>query len=116
MQNYSKRVYSTARSAVTCSRCGQEPCCCKPDHPLPSQSQTAAICLDRKGRKGKSVTLIKGLTLNAGQLAELCKTLKAALATGGTVKEGHLELQGDHRAKIAELLSAKGYKIKLVGG
>jgi translation initiation factor 1 len=113
---FSERVYSTAKEDPVCQKCGKTPCRCSEPAPVPMKGQTARIQLDRKGRKGKSVTLIQGLTLPAAQMEQLAKTLKGALGTGGTFKEGQLEIQGDHRAKIVDLLQKQGYRTKLVGG
>ena len=62
------------------------------------------------------MTLVKGLVLSATDLAILAKTLKQACGTGGTVKEGVIEIQGQEREKIAEALKKLGYKVKLAGG
>jgi len=78
--------------------------------------QTARISLDRKGRKGKSVTVIEGLSVNPQHLADIAKKLKQHLGTGGTSKQGRIEIQGDHRKRIAEKLQELGFKTKFVGG
>ncbi|MBU4323108.1 MAG: stress response translation initiation inhibitor YciH, partial [Gammaproteobacteria bacterium] len=69
-----------------------------------------------KGRGGKSVTLVKGLALDAAGLTALGKQLKAACGTGGTVKDGVIEIQGDHVDKVMSSLQAGGYKVKRAGG
>jgi translation initiation factor 1 len=116
MEKYSQRVYSTAKETAVCAKCGETPCRCPEPTPVALKGQTARVLLDRKGRKGKSVTLIQGLTLTMAQAEQLAKTLKGALGTGGTVKEGQIEIQGDHRSKIVDLLQKQGYRTKLVGG
>jgi translation initiation factor 1 len=68
------------------------------------------------GRKGKGVTLVTGLRLPPGALEALCKELKQRCATGGTVKDGVLELQGDHRDTVLAELRARGHTVKLAGG
>lgn len=83
---------------------------------LPPQQQTVALHRESKGRGGKGVILLKGLVLSEPDLAALAKTLKQACGTGGTVKEGVIEIQGDQREKIAEVLRKLGYKVKLAGG
>ncbi|HWQ84015.1 MAG TPA: translation initiation factor, partial [Anaerolineales bacterium] len=83
---------------------------------LPPQQQVAAISRDRKGRGGKTVTLIRDLQLNPDDLKALLKQLKQTCATGGTIKDGVIEIQGDHRTQIAEKLRTMGYKTKFVGG
>jgi translation initiation factor 1 len=83
----------------------------------PSASkQTARIMRDRKRRKGKTVTVISGLKHDPATLEALLKTLKQQCGAGGTVKDGELEIQGDHRERVAAALSAMGYQIKHVGG
>ncbi|MBN1407997.1 MAG: translation initiation factor [Calditrichaceae bacterium] len=75
--------------------------------------QTAYIERDRKKRAGKVVTVVSKLH---GNLKELQKELQKLCGSGGTVKNGNIEIQGDHREKIAEYLQKKGIKIKFVGG
>ena len=78
---------------------------------LPANQQTAYLHRESKGRGGKAVTLIKNLTLTPADLKILAKKLKAACGSGGTVKDGNIEIQGEHRQKIAEALEKLGYKI-----
>lgn len=82
----------------------------------PPQQQTARIARDRKRRRGKTVTVITGLQHDEAALEALLRLLKQQLGTGGTVKEAELEIQGDHRERVAELLGGMGYKVKFVGG
>lgn len=83
---------------------------------LPPQQQTAYLHRESKGRGGKAVTLIKNLTLTPDDMKALAKKLKAICGSGGTVKENVIEIQGDHRRKIAEALEKMGYKTKIAGG
>ena len=83
---------------------------------MPVEGQEVKIRIDRKGRKGKSVTVVEGLLVNPTHLAEIAKELKQKLGTGGTTKEGRIEIQGEHREKIAEILQEKGIKSKFSGG
>ena len=78
--------------------------------------QTARIARDRKRRAGKTVTVISGLRHDPATLEALLKKLKAQCGAGGTIKDGELELQGDHRERVAAALAGMGYKIKHVGG
>jgi translation initiation factor 1 len=71
---------------------------------------------DSKGRRGKAVTLVKGLVLTQPALRELGRQLKQLCGSGGTVKEGVIEIQGEHREKLAEELRRLGYKVKIAGG
>ncbi len=73
---------------------------------------TATLRLEKKGRVGKSVTVLDGLPRNRAFLAGLAKELRAALGTGGTVREGSVELQGDHRDRLRSLLSHRGWSVK----
>lgn len=69
-----------------------------------------------KGRKGKGVTLVTGLPLENNSLKELAKKLKQKCGTGGTVKNGVIEIQGDHRDLLVESLNTLGYKAIKAGG
>ena len=81
-----------------------------------ADKQTARIWRDSKRRRGKTVTVIGGLQHDPATLDALLKRLKQHCGAGGAVKDGELEIQGDHRQRIAEALAALGYKIKHVGG
>jgi translation initiation factor 1 len=71
---------------------------------------------ESKGRGGKSVTLVKGLVMDATQLTQLAKQLKAACGSGGTVKDGVIEVQGDHIETVMAALVKQGHRVKRVGG
>jgi translation initiation factor 1 len=83
---------------------------------LPPKQQTAYLHRDSKGRGGKGVTLIKNLILSEEDMSMLAKRLKRDLGTGGTVKDGVIEIQGSNRERIAEALTKLGYKVKMAGG
>ena len=83
---------------------------------LPPQQQTVYLHRDSKGRVGKAVTLVKGLVLSEGDLKALAKQLKQACGSGGTVRDSLIEIQGENREKIAEVLRKMGYKVKIAGG
>ena len=74
------------------------------------------MALLRKGRKGKGVTVVKGLALDAAALAAMGKQLKTACGTGGTVKDGTIEIQGDHRELVIAALTRQGHAVKRAGG
>jgi translation initiation factor 1 len=74
------------------------------------------VSLQTKGRKGKGVTLIHGLPLDDTALAQLGKQLKAQCGSGGTVKDGVVEVQGDHRDTVMAALQKQGYTVKRTGG
>ena len=83
---------------------------------LPPHEQTVYLHRDFKGRGGKPVTLVKKLVLSGEDMKELAKKLKQICGSGGTVKDGVIEIQGEHREKIAEALRKMGYKVKIAGG
>jgi translation initiation factor 1 len=83
---------------------------------LPPHEQTIYLHRDSKGRGGKSVTLVKKLTLSEEDMRELATKLKQVCGSGGTVKDGIIEIQGEHREKIAGALKKMGYKVKIAGG
>ncbi len=107
-------VYSTDRGRV-CPTCGWPAadgrCSTRLDEAVPARV-TAKLRLESKGRGGKSVTVVDGLPRNAAFLEELLRALKRSLGTGGTVREGALELQGDRREAIRALLAARGFAVK----
>lgn len=71
---------------------------------------------ETKGRKGKGVTLITGVPETPEKLKSLAKELKQLCGTGGAVKDGVIEIQGDQRERLKPALEEKGYKVKLAGG
>lgn len=74
------------------------------------------VFLERKGRGGKAVSVLRGVQSHPAGKKELAKKLKGKLGTGGAVKEGNIEIQGDHRDRIVELLTEMGYRAKKAGG
>lgn len=83
---------------------------------LPAAKQTAYLHRASKGRRGGTVTLIRKLVLSEEDLKDLAKKLKQLCGSGGTVKDGEIEIQGEHRERIAEALQKMGYKVKIAGG
>ena len=83
---------------------------------LPPQEQNLRIQATRSGRKGKTVTVITGFQHKPETLSKLLKQLKAKCGSGGTVKDNSLEIQGEHKQKLLELLTKSGYKAKISGG
>jgi translation initiation factor 1 len=83
---------------------------------LPPSQQTAYLHRDSKGRGGKGMTLIKHLILSEDDMSALAKRIKQACGTGGTVKDGVIEIQGKDRERIAKVLNRLGYKVKMAGG
>jgi translation initiation factor 1 len=110
-------VYSTdSAAAKRCPRCGSYPCRCPKPKSLPPEQQTAEIRREKKGRGGKTVTVIRELQLTPADRKALAKRLKKKCGTGGAVKDETIEIQGDLRDRVAEELQKLGYKTKFTGG
>ena len=109
-------VYSTD-SGRMCPDCRQAvaQCICKLAA-VPAGDGTVRVSRETEGRGGKAVTLVKGVMLDAAALADLGKQLKAACGTGGTVKDGVIEVQGDHIERVMQILKTRGYTVKRAGG
>jgi translation initiation factor 1 len=91
-----------------------------PDKPPPPQPpkkiHTVKVSRETAGRKGKGVTVVSDLPLNEDELKALTTLLKNKCGTGGTSKDGRIEIQGDHRDKLVVVLEKLGYKVKRAGG
>jgi translation initiation factor 1 len=111
-------VYSTDVGRV-CPGCGQPiaQCVCKAKT-RPAGDGIVRVSRETAGRKGKGVTVIKGLPLDDAALTALGKQLKALCGSGGTVKDGVVEIQGDHLDKVLAWLKARpeGWTVKRAGG
>ena len=110
-------VYSTD-SGRMCPACRQPlaTCVCG-KAPAPAAGDgIVRVSRETQGRSGKAVTLVRGLPLDALALAALGKKLRSACGAGGTVKDGVLEIQGEHRDRVVLLLTQDGWKVKRVGG
>jgi translation initiation factor 1 len=83
---------------------------------IPASQQIVYLHRESKGRGGKTVTLVKNLELSEEDMKALVKILKQTCGSGGTIKNGIIEIQGEHREKIAVALEKQGYKVKLAGG
>ena len=83
---------------------------------LTPKEQNLKVQLSRKGRKGKTVTVIEGFQHTPDTLTKLAKELKAKCGSGGTVKEQTIEIQGEHANQLLDLLKQKGYRVKRAGG
>ena len=81
-----------------------------------SRNVTVRVGRETKGRRGKGVTTVSDLPLHETGLVELATKLKQQLGTGGTVKDGQIEIQGDHRDRIVSELEGIGYRAKRSGG
>ena len=83
---------------------------------LPPNQQSPRVETSSKGRKGKTVTIIRGFQASPDTLTDLLKKLKNLCGAGGTLKDNELEIQGDHKQRIIEHLQQLGYKAKGSGG
>ncbi len=110
-------VYSTAHGKV-CAGCGEPVTGCICNKKTSIQAGDGVIRLGRetKGRKGKGVTTISGVPLDHSGMLALGKELKKRCGSGGTVKEGIIEIQGDHRDMLFEELQKRGWRVKRSGG
>ena len=110
-------VYSTD-SGRMCPVCRQPTasCRCKAAQAPPAGDGVVRVSRETKGRAGKGVTLVKGLALEPLALMTLGKQLKTACGSGGTVKDGVIEVQGDHCDRVIEMLKAQGLIVKRAGG
>jgi translation initiation factor 1 len=112
-----KTVYSTAHGRM-CPKCGWpvEKCACSKESAVSKGDGIIRVGRETKGRKGKGVTLITGVPLGGDELKALAGELKRKCGTGGTVKDGVIEIQGDHRDQLVEILKQRGYTVKKSGG
>jgi translation initiation factor 1 len=116
LKNNARLVYSTG-TAGKCPVCGwpQRDCQCSSRRaatdPIPARI-VAKLRTEKKGRGGKTVTVVYGLPENDEFLKELGQLLKRACGTGGTVVDGGVELQGDLRDRVREVLVKQGYVVK----
>jgi translation initiation factor 1 len=100
-----------------CPVCRQPVAQCACGQPEPPKGDgIVRVSLDTKGRKGKGVTVVKGVPVDAVALAALGKQLKTACGSGGTVKDGVIEVQGDHCTLVMEALRKQGFTVKRAGG
>ncbi|MEZ0123336.1 MAG: stress response translation initiation inhibitor YciH [Candidatus Reddybacter sp.] len=108
MKKNSRLVYSTDKGRIK-----------TPDNDTAATPEGDGIVRIRRetsGRKGNAATTISGVPLPEAELKTLAKKLKQSCGSGGSVKNGVIEIQGDHREKMRELLSKDGYTVKLAGG
>ena len=113
----SRLVYSTegGRACPQCRRpLGQ--CLCAVRSAAPAGDGIVRVSRETKGRNGKGVTVVSGLALDDAALQQLGRQLKAACGCGGTVKDGVVEVQGDHRDRVVAELEKRGWRVKRAGG
>lgn len=110
-------VYSSDQGRM-CPECSKPLSHCTCRKPTAVQAGDGVIRLSRqtKGRKGKGVTLITGVPLAGEKLGDFAKKLKRKCGSGGTVKDGVIEIQGDHRDTLMVELKKEGWSVKKAGG
>ena len=120
--NNSRLVYSTEKGRI-CPSCGHPTtkCTCKKKKAANKQTTypndgIVRIRREVKGRKGKTVTAVFGVSLDDKNLQQFAKNLKRLCGTGGTVKDGVIIIQGDHRETLLKEIEQQGYTVKLAGG
>jgi translation initiation factor 1 len=113
----SRLVYSTdgGRSCPVCRK-PQGACTCRRQAARPAADGIVRVSRQTKGRGGKSVSLVHGLALEDGELAALARQLRTACGAGGTVKDGVVEVQGDHAERLVAELQKAGFQVKRAGG
>lgn len=121
MTDNARLVYSTESGRI-CPGCGKSVnnCSCK-GKITHSRGKTQSdgiirIRREKKGRKGKTVTSISGFQEGSDNLKQIAKKLKSQCGTGGSIKDGIIVIQGDHRQTIQSELQKQGFKVKLAGG
>lgn len=118
----SSRIVCTTDLGRRCPECGRVVADCRCRRSKPAQPAAPAgdgivrVGRETKGRKGKGVTVIRGVPLAGEALAELATRLKKRCGSGGTVDGGVIEIQGDHRDLLVEELGRLGYTVRRSGG
>lgn len=109
-------VYSTDAGRM-CPACRNPLAQCSCGQAAPPRGDgVVRVSRETKGRGGKAVTLVRGVTLVGEPLLQLGKQLRSACGAGGTVKDGVIEVQGEHADRVVELLRAQGHNAKRAGG
>ena len=110
-------VYSSGRGRI-CPLCGQPQakCVCRKSPRAPRGDGTVRVRREVKGRRGKTVTTVSGVPAPSDELRALAGELKRHLGTGGSVVDGSIEIQGDHRDALVAELERRGFTVKLAGG
>lgn len=116
-QRDTRLVYSTDHGG-TCPGCGKklDRCTCAKKSNRPAGDGIVRVGRSTKGRKGKGVTVITGIGGDDTALKNVAKILKQKCGSGGTVKAGAIEIQGDHRDLLVAELKAMGYTVRRSGG
>lgn len=112
-----RTVYSSSQGRH-CPRCGRvvRDCVCRASPRAPRGDGFVRVRREVKGRRGKPVTTASGVPLPADGLRALASELRRACGAGGSVKQGVIEIQGDHRETLIAELERRGYRVKQAGG
>jgi translation initiation factor 1 len=112
-----RTVYSTETGRM-CPHCGRpvDACVCKKAQAQPKGDGVVRVRLESKGRRGKTVTTINGVLLASEELKKLASELKTLCGAGGALKDGVIEIQGDHAAAAIAELKKRGFNVKRAGG
>ncbi len=116
-RNTNSHLVYSSDTGRTCPTCGKPVGACA-GHSSQSKSGDGVVRVARetKGRKGKGVSIVTGVPLPGDQLQQLAKELKARCGAGGTVKDGVIEIQGEHRDTLVQELTNRGFQVKRAGG
>ena len=110
-------VFSTGGSThQVCPTCDRHPCVCPPAADVVPAETLLRMRLDKKGRGGKAVTVVFDLPAHPDYFIHLVKKLKARCGTGGALKEGRMEIQGDQRDSVQNFLERMGFTVRRAGG
>jgi len=121
----SRLVYSTEQGGRLCPECERpkDKCVCKKgkvkDRPVQQKvpnDSIVRVSRQTSGRKGKGVTIITGVPLSGAELETLARQLKQKCGAGGTLRDGVIEIQGEHRDLLVQELQARGWTVKKAGG
>jgi len=110
-------VYSTEHGRM-CPACRQplDSCTCNESKTAIPSDGVVRIRRETKGRNGKGVTVVTGVPLDPAALAVFAKQLRQSCSSGGTVKDGVIEIQGDHIDMLSKMLEGRGWRVKRTGG
>lgn len=108
--------YSYSTDPAWCPKCRHLPCACKKKAAPPPKAAAGPVKMRREVRRGKPVIVLFELTLAPDAQKELLKEIQRACGAGGALKDGTIEIQGDHRERIEEILTGRGLKVKRAGG
>lgn len=113
-----QRLVYSSDSGRICPDCSRpvNGCVCRKKNSQPTGDGIVRIRRESKGRGGKTVTVVSGISLAEAGLKEVASQLKKRCGSGGTIKDGIIEIQGDHRELLLTELAARGYKVKAAGG